>query len=183
MLYGADGTPHGNQPTALLEFHGSAGGTPPHSAPLDMGAIHERLVADRPVAVPVATPDQPMPPGGCPQNVPEVTRGRPFAASTDDVHGQAVAVPGVMGGGTLGDRPTAIVPLAAKAVQERLPFVGPQRLKDDRRVFPHPHIGHDPPHRFPEARGQQRHVRLDGDFSGREGEFMRHFWLRAGFRA
>ena len=172
MLYGADGTPHGDQPAALLEFHGSAGGTPPHRTPLDMGAIMECLVADRPVPVPVATPDQPVPSGGCSQHMPEVTRNRPFPSPADDVYGQPVAVPGVMGRRALGHCPTPIVPLTAKAVQERLSFVGPQRLKDDRRVFPHPHIGNDPPHRFTKARGQQRHVRLDGHFSGREGQLM-----------
>lgn len=177
----ADGTPDRDQPTTLLEFNSSTGWTSPHRAPLNVRTIYEGLVADRPVSIPVAAPDQPMPTGAGPQNVPEVRRSRPLSSHTDDVHRQAVAMPCVMRGSTLCDGSTPIVVLAPKAVQKRLPLVGAEGFKDLRGVAPCLHVGNHPLDGFTEERGEECHVRLHRDFSGREGQ-RTHFSILPSIR-
>jgi len=167
----ADRTPHRDQPTALLEFNRSAGGTPPHRAPLNMGAVYERLIADRPVAVPIATPDQSMPSGASPKNVPEVRRSGPFASSADNIHRQPVAMPCIMRGGTLGDRPATIVVIPPKAIQERLAFVGTEGFKDLRGVPPRRQVFDDPIDGILKSRGQHRQIRLHRHFSRGSRQF------------
>lgn len=176
----ADGTPDRDQPTTLLEFNSSTGWTSPHRSPLDVRAIYKGLVADRPVSIPVTAPDQPMPTGAGPQNVPEVRRSRPLSPHTDDVHGQAIAMPCVMRGGTLGDGSTPIVVLAPKAVQKRLPLVGAEGFKDLRGVSPCRQVFDDPIDGILESWGQQRYVGLHRHFSRGEGQL--HFSIRPSMR-
>ena len=169
MLQGAYRVPDSDQPAALVEFNRLAGGRPAHGSPLDVRAVHERFVADRPVAVPVATPHQPVPPSTAPQHVPEVWRSTPATAAAYDVHGQPVAVPSVVGAGRLGDDPPAIVVLPTEAVQEGLTRIGAERLEDERGVAPRPHIRDYAVNSVPEARGQPSNVGLNRHLGWREG--------------
>ena len=171
-LHRCDRTPDRDQPTLRPQFHGPSRRASPRCAPLNVWPVREAFVVDRPVTVPVATPDQAMPSGTGAQHVPEVWADVPFIPHTDDVHGQAIAMPCIVGALAVRDHPTAIVVGAAKPVQERLSLVRPHRLKDLRGVAPCFHVCNHPLHGFTEERGQHRQVRLHRHFSRGEGEFM-----------